>query len=216
MTLRETRPIIPVNSILLGALVPYLLYILLDREGMRLAGALAATGWSAAYLALRFLLKRQWDVFGLIAGLLSGAELLVILISGTAEVFLWSSVVYAVVTAAAFLGSVPLSRPLMQVIAEQSAGIDRFPEALRAEPRYTRCWRIVTLVWGLTALLKAALLASLLLSGIDISVYFAVRLMLGWPMTAARILFSIRFPRFYWRKVAPSTATGRVSAEPAD
>lgn len=128
------------------------------------------------------------------------SELAGLLVTHDPDWYLFSSIISDGVVGAVFLVSMLMRRSLIQVLAEQTAGLDAFPEAVRKSRHYRPLWFRLSLVWGGAYLLKGAFKWMMLLVS-PVEVYLVVRTVLDWPFTFALMAFSFWYPKRYWGRV---------------
>lgn len=138
----------PVNRILLGAVAPVVIYYVGHKQGFPLAGALLASLWGLGVFAWHLFAKREFDGFSGIGAAYVVSELAGLAVTRDPDWFLLSPVVSDGVLGSVFLASMLLPKPLIQVLAEQSAGPDAFPEELRARECFRQLWLRLSLIWG--------------------------------------------------------------------
>jgi intracellular septation protein A len=141
---------------------PLLVYSLLRSAGMSAVSALVLSGVPPALgIAVGALVDRRLDIIGtvVLAGIAVGSVLG--LTSHNAKLFLAEGSVPTLVFALACLGSVWLERPLIFRMALELIGPDtprgRDISGAWRYPRFRRAFRIITVAWGISYLVEAAL-----------------------------------------------------------
>jgi hypothetical protein len=199
-----------VPSLLLNAVLPWVAYQVLTRQGADVLPALVVTAvFPAIGVALGWARARRLDVLGALSLLLIGISLAVafatenplfVLVRGSA-----ANVVFGLLC----FGSLVAGRPLMFYVARQfTAGWDpdaaaQF-EAYRNDPGARRAFRRITLVWGAWLFLQAgARVAAALL--LETGTFLAV-----WPVVSTGGTFAV----VYW-SMAQGRRLGDGNAEAA-
>lgn len=94
-------------------------------------------------------------------------------------------------------------RPVVRTLAEQALPkLTTLP--VYGTPAYDRVWQEVSLTWVMIYLLKTALVYGLYRHAVPWLATFL--LLAGWPLTLGMIFFSIRWPRYRWRRMAKKRA----------
>jgi hypothetical protein len=187
------------QRILLGAVVPVLVYYAGRRGGVPMVGAALAAAWGVGVSVWFFLRDREVDGFSAIGAAYCLAELAGLGVTRDPDWYLLSPIVSNAVMGGVFLASTLLKRPLIQLLAEQSAGKDAFPDSVRQSGYYRPLWLRLSLLWGGAYFLRAFGLW-IVLQGWSTEVYLAARVVLDWPVVAALIALSFWYPRLYWRQ----------------
>jgi intracellular septation protein A len=141
---------------------PLLVYSLLRSAGMSAVSALVLSAVPPALgIAVGALVDRRLDIIGavVLAGIAVGSVLG--LTSHNAKLFLAEGSVPTLVFALACLGSVWLERPLIFRMALELIGPDtprgRDIAGAWRYPRFRRAFRVITVAWGISYLVEAAL-----------------------------------------------------------
>jgi hypothetical protein len=100
-----------------------------------------------------------------------------------------------------FFGSILIQRPLIQIFAEMlnpGLGSPEFLNQSEISPQlYRSAWQIITAAWGGVNLLKAIVLIFSQLN-LSMETFLIVRTASGIPVTVLMLVFSYRFPGWYW------------------
>lgn len=188
-----------VQRILLGAVIPLLVYYAGIRLGMAMAGAAAAAVWGMGVATWYFLRDKEVDGFSAIGAAYCLAELAGLAVTRDPDWYLLSPIVSNAAMGCVFLASMFFRRPLIQLLAEQTAGKDAFPDAVRESGYYRSLWLRLSVVWGGAYFLRALCLW-IVLKGWPLEVYLAARVVLDWPVVVALIALSFWYPKQYWRR----------------
>lgn len=192
----------PYRQFILGALVPISLFYVFHRFEQPLAGALLAIGWSISLLGFTYWRSRRIELFPGLAIPIIAIELVGTLITRNPAFYLASAAIENSLWGLVFLGSILISRPLIQVFAEllnPGLGSQEFLEQLKLSPQlYRSAWQIITAAWGFVALSKAIILVFSQL-WMPIETFLIVRTASGIPVMVLMLFLSYRFPEWYWK-----------------
>jgi intracellular septation protein A len=198
-----SRANFPYRQFILGALVPISLFYAFHRFEQPLAGALIAIGWSASLLGVTYLRTRRIELFPGLAIPIIIIELAGTLITRNPAFYLSSAAIENVLWGLVFLGSILISRPLIQIFAEllnPGLGSQEFLDQLKLSTKlYRSAWQILTAVWGVVALSKAIILVFAQL-WLPIETFLIVRTASGIPVMVLMLFLSYRFPEWYWER----------------
>jgi len=197
-------PHFPYQQFVLGALVPITLYYAFQRFDQALMGAFLAAGWALGMLVITYWRERYIDLFAGLATPLVLIELIGTLITQNPDFYLAAAAITNVLWGLIYLGTIFLPRPLIQIFAEllnPELGTEEFrqQQALSAK-LYRSTWQIITAVWGVVELLKAVILIFAQLR-LPLEAFLSLRTILGIPVMVGMIVFSMRFPGWYWERV---------------
>jgi intracellular septation protein A len=196
-------PHFPYQQFVFGALVPITLFYTFQRFDQAITGALLAAGWGLGVLVITYLRSRRFDLFAGLATPLVLIELIGTWITQNPDFYLASVAVESALWGVIFLGSVFLPRPLIQIIAEllnPGLGSEKFLQQQKLSAQlYRSTWQIVTAIWGVVDLLKAVILVFAQL-WLPLEPFLFLRTALGIPVTVVLIVFSMRFPGWYWER----------------
>ncbi|MGB9443340.1 MAG: VC0807 family protein, partial [Desulfobacterales bacterium] len=203
----------PYRQFILGALVPISLFYVFHRLEQPLAGALLAIGWSISLLGFTYWRSRRIELFPGLAIPIIAIELIGTLITRDPAFYLASAAIENALWGLVFLGSILISRPLIQVFAEllnPGLGSQEFLEQLELSPQlYRSAWQIITAAWGIVALSKAMILVFSQL-WLPIETFLIIRTASGIPVMVLMLFLSYRFPEWYWKWAMERT---RLKAE---
>lgn len=196
-------PTFPYRQFGLGALIPITIFYTFQRVDQAITGALLAAGWGLGVLVITYWRSRRIDLFAGLATPLVLIELIGTLITQNPDFYLASLAVDSVLWGLIFLGSVFLPRPLIQIFAEllnPGLGSEGFLQQHKMSAQlYRSAWQIVTAIWGIVNLLKAVILIFSQL-WLPLEAFLLIRTALGIPVLVAMIVFSMRFPGWYWER----------------
>lgn len=198
-----TRANFPYRQFILGALVPISLFYVFHRFEQPLAGALLAIGWSISLLGFTYWRSRRIELFPGLAIPIIAIELVGTLITRNPVFYLASAAIENALWGLVFLGSILISRPLIQVFAEllnSGLGSKEFLEQLELSPQlYRSAWQIITAAWGIVAISKAMILVFSQL-WLPIETFLIIRTASGIPVMVLMLFLSYRFPEWYWKR----------------
>jgi intracellular septation protein A len=198
-----SRANFPYRQFILGALVPISLFYAFHRFEQPLAGALIAIGWSASLLGVTYWRTRRIELFPGLAIPIITIELAGTLITRNPAFYLASAAIENLLWGLVFLGSILISRPLIQIFAEllnPGLGSQEFLDQLKLSPQlYRTAWQILTAAWGVVALSKAIILVFAQL-WLPIETFLIVRTASGIPVMVLMLVLSYRFPEWYWER----------------
>ena len=193
----------PYRQFILGALVPISFFYAFHRFEQPLAGALIAIGWSASLLGVTYWRTRRIELFPGLAIPIITIELAGTLITRNPAFYLASAAIENVLWGLVFLGSILISRPLIQIFAEllnPGLGSQEFLDQFKLSTKlYRSAWQILTAAWGVVALSKAIILVFAQL-WLPIETFLIVRTASGIPVMVLMLVLSYRFPEWYWER----------------
>ena len=191
----------PYRQFILGALAPISFFYVFHRYGQPLIGALLAIGWSLSLLATTYWRSRRVELFPGLAIPIITIELIGTLVFKNPDLYLASAAIENVLWGLLFFGSILIRRPLIMIFAEMlnpGLGSPEFMNQLKLPPQlYRSAWQIITAIWGGVSLLKAIILIVSQLS-LPMEAFLIVRTASGIPVMVLMLVFSYRFPRWYW------------------
>ena len=202
-TWRASGPGFPWRQLLLGALAPITIFYALHRFGQPLTGALLAIGWSMGLLAIKYWRSRSVELFPALAIPIVLLELIGTLITRNPDFYLAAAAIDNVLWGLLFLGSLLLTRPLIQIFAEllnPGLGSQDFLRHFEMPVQlYRSAWKILTVIWASVNFLKAIILILSQLK-LPLEAFIIVRTASGLPVLVLMLIFSYRFPRWYWER----------------
>jgi hypothetical protein len=169
------------------------------RLGVDMVGAALAAAWGVGVSVWFFVRDREVDGFSAIGAAYCLAELAGLAVTRNPDWYLLSPIVSNAAMGCVFLASMAFRRPLIQLLAEQTAGKDAFPDSVRESGYYRLLWLRLSVLWGGAYFLRAFTLW-IVLKGWPMEVYLAARVVLDWPVVAALIALSFWYPKIYWRQ----------------
>jgi intracellular septation protein A len=202
---QTSGPNFPWRQLILGFLVPITIFYVCHRLGQSLTGALLAIGWSIGLLVIKYLRSRIFELFPALAIPIVLIELIGTLITKNPDFYLAAAAIENVLWGLLFLGSLFLTRPLIQIFAEllnPGLGSQEFLSQFKMPVQlYRSAWKILNVIWAFVFLLKAIILILSQLN-LPLEVFLIVRIAMGLPVLVAMLIFSYRFPRWYWERTS--------------
>ena len=193
----------PYRQLIFGALVPISFFYAFHRFGQPLTGALLAIGWSLSLLVVTYRRSRRIGLFPGLAIPIITIELIGTLVTRNPAFYLASAAIENVLWGLLFLGSILIHRPLIQIFAEllnPGLGSQEFLNQFKIPPQlYRSAWQILTAMWGVVNLMKAITLIFSQLN-LPIEAFLIVRTVVGLPVMVLMLVFSYRFPGWYWER----------------
>lgn len=186
------------KDFVVSAIIPIMIFYLLDRNGMTMNGIILSGGWCVGVVLINFLIERKINALALISVIFSAIGLIGTVISKNATFYLVSPIIQDILAALIFFGSLFLKKSLVQVVVEQSY-LKNASEELKKFPKYESAWRILTVLWGVVNI-SHAVLKIILLYSVSTSAYYAISTAYGSISGPIFIAFSIMFPKWYWKR----------------
>jgi intracellular septation protein A len=200
---QTSGPRFPWRQLILGALVPITIFYILHRFGQPLTGALLAIGWSIGLLVIKYWRSRSIELFPALAIPIVLIELIGTLITRNPDFYLASAAIDNVLWGLLFFSSLLFTRPLIQIFAEllnPGLGSQEFLNHFEMPVRlYRSAWRILTVIWAVVSLTKAIILILSQLK-LPLEAFLIVRTASGFPVLVLMLIFTYRFPRWYWAR----------------
>ena len=200
---QTSRSRFPWRQLILGALVPITIFYTLHRLGQPLTGALLAIGWSIGLLVIKYWRSRSIELFPALAIPIILIELIGTLITRNPDFYLASAAIDNVLWGLLFFSSLLFARPLIQIFAEllnPGLGSQEFFNHFEMPVRlYRSAWRILTVIWAVVSLTKAIILILSQLK-LPLEAFLIVRTASGFPVLVLMLIFTYRFPRWYWAR----------------
>lgn len=192
----ECARAVPWKDIVLGFVVPKVIfYISMDKPWLS-AGIGAAILWCVGLFAIQYARTRKTNIWAIAALAMILLQLIPVIVKRDPVMNFVAGAFSSLLIALVFLVSVAIGKPLMQVFADQSGARQRTPESIVTSPYYGRAWSIVTAVWAAVYSIEGVV-ALILIAGKSGAI-LAFDAFCGWPTTIIMIFFTVRFPRIYW------------------
>ncbi len=130
----------------------------------------------------------RWSWIGLVGVAVSA---ILALVTQDPKLFFLRAVIGDAVWGLAMLGSLAIGRPLIAVFASWVVTI---PQDYKDTGAYKRTFGLLTLVWGLVNVARAAGRGYYMAAG-TLDQVIVMQLLTGWPVFAALVAFSVWYPR---------------------
>jgi intracellular septation protein A len=180
-------------GLVLGTLLPVVLFYLGLRAWGFSAGVLIVLGWSALVFAWHYRRTSRADVFSATTFGFACVKAAAGLVSQNTLLYLaWPSL-ENMVYGTAFFGSALLARPLLALYAERLYPI---PAAVRVSASFQRAFLIASAVWLCGHTLRAIVRLCLLwlLEPQSLELYLLADTVVGWPINVSLVAFTTWFP----------------------
>ncbi|HYZ93094.1 MAG TPA: VC0807 family protein [Actinomycetota bacterium] len=162
--------------------------------GQRVGGVVWAVVAGCALTLAVFPFERKltgsmrWSWIGLVGVAVSAT---LALVTHDPKLFFLRAVIGDAVWGLAMLGSLAIGRPLIAVMASWVVNI---PQTYKDTPAYKRSFGLLTLVWGVVNVARAAGRGYYVAAG-TLDQVFVMQMLTGWPVFAALVAFSVWYPR---------------------
>jgi hypothetical protein len=193
------RRSLPWKDVTLGFIVPKAIFYISMNKAWLTTGVLVAILWCVGVFAAKYLRARKVNWFALLALATIVVQMIPVVIKHNPNLHFVAVSLNTMLYAAVFLISIIMRKPLIQFFAEAGGAKEHIPPAVVASPSYLGAWMIITGVWAIVYFVQAAIL--LLLALQKSHMLIPVDILFGWPTTIVLILFSMEFPKWYWRKL---------------
>jgi hypothetical protein len=130
----------------------------------------------------------RWSWVGLVGVAVSA---ILALVTHDPKLFFLRAVIGDAVWGLAMLGSLVIGRPLIAVFASWVVNI---PQTYKDTPAYKRSFWLITFVWGVVNVARAAGRGYYVAAG-TLDQVLVMQLLTGWPVFVALVGFSVWYPR---------------------
>jgi hypothetical protein len=130
----------------------------------------------------------RWSWVGLVGVAVSAV---LALVTHDPKLFFLRAVIGDAVWGLAMLGSLVIGRPLIAVFASWVVNI---PQTYKDTPAYKRSFWLITFVWGVVNVARAAGRGYYVAAG-TLDQVLVMQLLTGWPVFVALVGFSVWYPR---------------------
>jgi intracellular septation protein A len=158
------------------------------------AAAIVAGGWSIGVVIFTYLLQREINGLAMLGVILSAVATLTTVITRNEDFFMARGAVSRGLFGVLCLGSLFTPRSLIQILAEEFG----IPNNVKNIPVYKLTWRLVTAVWGVSALALAALFLVMQFT-LPLETFLSGRVIIGNVASIALFWFSFTYPGKRWR-----------------
>ncbi|MDD5432659.1 MAG: hypothetical protein PHO70_06725 [Candidatus Omnitrophica bacterium] len=186
----------PWRDVILGFLIPKVIFLYgLNRKMPFVWGGYAII-WCLVVFFIGYTKTRKVNIFAILALVLILIRILVVIAERDPRLYLILVALDEIIFGLIFLVSLFFKRTIMEVFADAVGS--KAPEAVKCSRYYSKAWRIVTFVWGVTYLLYALILV--LMNVKDLKTVGQIDMFAWIPILVALFIFTIMFPRWYWEK----------------
>ena len=200
---QTSNPSFPWHQLILGALVPIVIFYALYHLGQLLTGALLAIAWSIGLLVIKYWRSISIELFAALAIPIVLIELIGTLITRNTDFYLAAAAIDNLLWGLLFFGSLVLTRPLVQIFAElvnPGFGSQEFLNRVEVPVQlYRSAWKILTVIWGVVYFLKAFILILSQLK-LPLEAFLIIRIASSLPVLVVMLLLTYRFPEWYWKR----------------
>lgn len=186
------------KDFIVSAIIPVIIFYVFSKAKMSLTGIILSGLWSIGVVIFNYIKEHELNALATMAAAFSGIGLVGTIISKNPTFYFVSPIVKDILLALIFFGSLFLERPLLQVIVEQSY-LKNVSEEFRRKQKYKSAWRILTIAWGILNI-SQAVIGTILLYSLSMESYYTISTLYSNISTPLLIIFSITFPRWYWKK----------------
>ena len=188
------------SEILINFALPYLIYDLSEPHIGEVHALMASSGPPIVWSIIEFARNRRVDVVSVLALLGIGLSLLAFLGTGSAKALQLREKLVTVVIGAIFLVSAAIRRPLIYELAKASLKrrndheeVARLEE-LRDDAHFRASMMIMTVVWGTSLIVDAAVSAALVFV-VSVKTYLIINPVLGYGTMGLLTLWTFWFVR---------------------
>lgn len=196
---------------LLGGVIPAVLFYLVQSQYDGVTAAIVAGGWSISVVVFTYLLHREINRLALLGVILSGIATATTIVTQNEDFFLARVAVSRGLLGIVCLGSLLAPRSLIQVLAEEFD----IPDHVKHIPVYKPTWRLVTAVWGISALALAVLFLVMQFA-LPLETFLSGRVIIGTASSIALFWFSFTYPGKRWREYYATQPSGESSLTRAE
>ena len=190
----------PWKDMTLGFLIPKIIFLYgLSQKMPFLWGGIALT-WCAVIFFMGHVKTRKVNIFAILGVVMILIRIIVVITQRDPRMYLFLLAMDNIIIGAICIVSLFFRRSIMQLFAESMD--TRVPEKIKQSVYYSMAWRIVTAVWGLVYVLFS--LALVLLKANNLKIVGTIDMLASWPLMFVLFIFSIQFPKWYWKKYAGS------------
>jgi len=190
----------PWKDMTLGFLIPKMIFLYgLSRKMPFFWGGIALT-WCAVIFFMGHVKTRKVNIFAILGVVMILIRIIVVIAQRDPRIYLFLLAMDNIIIGVICIVSLFFRRSIMQLFAESMD--TRVPEKIKQSVYYSMAWRIVTAVWGLVYVLFS--LALVLLKANNLKIVGTIDMLASWPLMIVLFIFSIQFPKWYWKKYVGS------------
>ena len=182
-----------------SAIIPLIIFYIFNYMSMVLEGTILSGFWCISVFLFKLIREHKINVIALLSGIFSVIGLLCTILLRNPNIYLAEPILEDILYAVIFFSSLFFSRPLIQVLVEDSH-IVAFPEYFRKTSQYKFVWKMLTIAWGILNLSQALLRVTLLYS-VPIDLYYTISKIYSNVSSPLLLIFSYKFPKWYWERI---------------
>jgi hypothetical protein len=188
---------LPWKDLLLGLFIPLNVLYAFLHFNKGLEGMIFVFVWYIVLFIVNLTVTKKANIFAIIT-------FIMILLNFLTSFFKDHPSLHIIVKAAdqavfgfIFFGSLLLSKPIILQFVNKET-MKKIPEKIQKTHYFLRAWNIITAMWGAFYILSAVII--IYIGTFDKELEKTVDFCTGWPATLLLLIFSIWFPKYYWRK----------------
>lgn len=186
------------KDFVVSAIIPIIIFSILDRYGMTFEGIVLSGGWSIGVVLINYIKDHELNALAIMSAAFAGIGLIGTIISKNPTFYLVAPIIQDILLAVMFFGSLFFKRSLIQIIIEQSY-LKNDSGDIKNSLKFKSTCRFLSIAWGVLTVSQAAVRIVLLYS-VSVSTYFAISTAYGNISTPLMIAFSIMFPKWYSKR----------------
>jgi intracellular septation protein A len=186
------------KDFVVSAIIPIIIFSVFDKMEMTLSGIILSGVWSIGVVLINFMKEHKINALAAMGASFAGVGVIGTVISKNPTFYLVAPIIQDILLALIFFGSLFCQRSLIQIIVEQSY-LKNVPEEFKKQHEYKKVWKIITEAAAILTISQAAL-RIILLYTVSMSSYYAISTVYGNISTPIFIVFSIMFPKWYWKR----------------
>lgn len=186
------------KDFVISAIIPIIIFSILDRNGMTFEGIVLSGGWSIGVVLINYIKDHELNALATISAAFAGVGLIGTVISKNPTFYLIAPIVQDILLAAMFFGSLFFKRSLIQIIIEQSY-LKNDSGKIKNSQKFKLTCRFLSIAWGVLTVSQAAV-RIVLLHSVSVSIYYTISTAYGNISTPLMIAFSIMFPKWYYKR----------------
>ena len=198
-----------IHDIILGAVVPFALFRLVQYQYTLEAAAYSVTIYGIILFLFYYFVQKRIEPFAYLTLFVGLIELTVLIFTKSTNDYFWVTPIYNFLIGIVFLITLYMPKSLIQLFAESaSPQLKNYP--LNKTEYYRKTWQYLTLVIGLINIVQAFIQAVILFFG-NINLFIEMKYLFGIPLTIAIIIFCIWFSRKRFAHMSKQLANKKQS-----
>lgn len=183
------------KDFVISAIIPLVIYEVVTKCSTELLGLILSGVWCIGVVIVNYLITKSVNFLATIGAVFNGIGLIGTIISKNPTFYLATPIVMDFLFALMLIGSIFISHPIIQVVAEQSF-LNNAPKGMKDNPKYKSNWIILTGAWGVIKVVQG-IIRILLLNFFTVEVYYTVSSLYSGISMPLFIAFSIIFSKWY-------------------